>query len=595
MKQLLKICKGIAGQVRNNKAFVITRQSLPVLFLFTCFSCSDMLDTDNSRVLPSDKNTLQSPNDSLYSVVGIWGQLAGFAERYVLLGELRGELMDLTDRAGADLRAIANFDYAQTPENKYISLKEYYAIINNCNYFLQHADTVRHGGYESTLKREWVTVKGFRAWIYMQLALNYGEAIYLNQPLLTLDDVDKAAQQQPISRDDLFRELIADLQPYLAWEQENDYPNYSDVLHIFTYCHFWVAHLLGDLYLWTGNYEEAAQCYHTLMRRLRLFPYTTWKYTNEGFETGRYSAATVPFFTWRQVYFDTFSYPHITVLLTDDNLKTMTSPPSPNNALSYTLMPSPEAIDLWLRSSVQIYRSDNPPYPLYYYEGDSRGASKQNNTSAFGSYRMIEDYSTDIEYMCIGKYGVDAGSSVPGVGLLRISTLYLRYAEALNNLGKPATAFTVLKYGVDDLTNPARNKNVEEVTPLPDYCDFSWVDAALLPYSWGIHAYGCGDLEYDTIYYRLPDEEYDVNLYRSFVEEKILDEYALETAFEGNRFHDLMRFALRNKDNAILAKRVARRNGTSSNLETELLEEKNWYLPGDDMQKQLKEEFNRGF
>jgi hypothetical protein len=55
---------------------------------------------------------------------------------------------------------------------------------------------------------------------------------------------------------------------------------------------------------------------------------------------------------------------------------------------------------------------------------------------------------------------------------------------------------------------------------------------------------------------------------------------ALEGAFEGYRYYDLMRVALRRNDPSYLANAVARREGTvNAQLQSLLLDKSNWYLP----------------
>jgi hypothetical protein len=61
-----------------------------------------------------------------------------------------------------------------------------------------------------------------------------------------------------------------------------------------------------------------------------------------------------------------------------------------------------------------------------------------------------------------------------------------------------------------------------------------------------------------------------------FVDAMICKELGLETAFEGNRFHDLMRFSIRKNDNDFLAKWVGRKN---SALTVRLTDRNNWFLP----------------
>ena len=73
----------------------------------------------------------------------------------------------------------------------------------------------------------------------------------------------------------------------------------------------------------------------------------------------------------------------------------------------------------------------------------------------------------------------------------------------------------------------------------------------------------------DTIDYQIP-----------LVEDIIINELALEGSFEGYRFNDLMRVAMRRGDNSYVADRIARRNGTyDAALRARLMERKNWFLP----------------
>ena len=64
------------------------------------------------------------------------------------------------------------------------------------------------------------------------------------------------------------------------------------------------------------------------------------------------------------------------------------------------------------------------------------------------------------------------------------------------------------------------------------------------------------------------------------LEDMIINEMALEGAFEGYRFYDLMRVALRRGDPAYLANSVSRRNGDiNGELRSLLMNKDNWFLP----------------
>lgn len=70
------------------------------------------------------------------------------------------------------------------------------------------------------------------------------------------------------------------------------------------------------------------------------------------------------------------------------------------------------------------------------------------------------------------------------------------------------------------------------------------------------------------------------DMLKNAVEDIIVDEMALELAFEGTRFSDLCRIAKHRGDAGYLAKKVAMRDGKlNTSLEAHLKNEKNWYLP----------------
>ena len=72
----------------------------------TAISCADMLDTDSESVVLEDRNTLNHTYDTVYSLLGIFQRMQAIADRTVVLGEIRGDLVTVTDNVSEDLRDL---------------------------------------------------------------------------------------------------------------------------------------------------------------------------------------------------------------------------------------------------------------------------------------------------------------------------------------------------------------------------------------------------------------------------------------------------------------------------------------------------------
>ncbi|MFW5878033.1 MAG: hypothetical protein ACOCUP_02855 [bacterium] len=242
-------------------------------------SCEDMLETESERILLADDHQLNSPNDTIYSMVGIFTKMEKLAKRFVLLGELRGDLMDVTPNASLELQDIYNFNVAEN--NQYAKKSDYYSVINHCNFLINNIDTAMVVNAKKVMYKEFAAAKAIRAWTYMQLALNHGSVVYYTDPIL---DVSETEAESSIGMDELAPLLIEDLEPWKNVEEPGSIDLEFSVLTNSSY--FPIRYLLGELYLWNGNYEMAATEFHDLI--------DNGEYTIRDAEEGGYQV-------WREV------------------------------------------------------------------------------------------------------------------------------------------------------------------------------------------------------------------------------------------------------------------------------------------------------
>ena len=161
--------------------------------------------------------------------------------------------------------------------------------------------------------------------------------------------------------------------------------------------------------------------------------------------------------------------------------------------------------------------------------------------------------------------------------------VYLRYAEALNRAGYPQSAFAVLKYGLyPDIVDKYIDQAERDAAGTLISFD---IDYFSISNTQGVHSRGCGSADCDTLYLlpqpatALASRADTVAWQQPLLEDMIISEMALEGAFEGYRYYDLMRVALRRNDPSYLATAIALRNGTlDTALQQMLMNKDAWYL-----------------
>ena len=481
-------------------------------------SCQDML-TPNS-----ERHSYTVAEDTLYSYWGILKSLQNIAERYVILNECRGDLVDASSFISDTIGAIVNFGEVDDPEDwkdgacAYLKIADYYHIINSCNAYLAMCDTVRTTGTnKSYMIKEYAQVMSIRAWVYMQLLYAYGEnkVPFYKEPMLTTDDINNFVSNKNCPK--VTAQLLADelgpgLEQMEVYELDPEYGtpeynNYGDVSsgsgHFVCHsskCMFPIPIVLGDLYLLSGRYVDAAQHYYNYINTQNCGPLPTEKYYSTGALDDR---RDYPIYNY-----DYDNVPYIERGAVSRGTEMITCIPSNKGKLEgkvltdinrlfgftaemttgiYTSLHIEDNGDIEqssdIASSVILTRNyerelipsrgyealcDSQKYEIYVGEVDGStnrpkweyGSTTLEVLPDVGDARRAWIYASNGQQYTFrvgddNLYGKMVSKQNPSSGFIttypviyRKSTVWLRYAEALNRAGYPSYAFAILKTGL---------------------------------------------------------------------------------------------------------------------------------------------------
>ena len=548
--------------------------------LFTLSSCSDMLETDSSMIEFAEQNKLNSSRDTVSSLMGVVRGIQTIADRTFILGDIRSDQVVITASATTAIKQIANFEV--DAENPYNKVSDYYAIINNCNYYIANADTALVKLGKKVFEKEYAAIKTYRAWTYLQLVKNYGQVPLVLDPVLTEAEATAEMNKTYSDINTICNYFIEDIKPYVDTESPAVIKGDMQIP---------VRVLLGELCLWAGRYNEAAQYLHE---------YLTMK--NDPVPTGlsgkiltryeRINGTISANWNINDYSFDLTEMLCYMPMATSDyegvksELSTVYESVLANNY--YAQIEPSQALKKLSADQNYIFcveASQTERDTIYvekggwskeFVDGDlrlyctlSRSTANVDEASPFSRER-IANFKASYSYSLMWFY--------------RVQQVYLMYAEALNRLGCPEAALCVLKYGLrnQNIERYVSEKEREKAGTLLDFDDEVFTKDNTL----GVHARGCGDVDCDKNYCvpqpptALASYEDTVQYQIPLVEQMIIDEYGLEFTFEGKRFYDLMRIALRRNDPAYLADAVAKRNGKIDDaLREKLMDKRNWFLP----------------
>ena len=563
-----------------------------VSLLLITTACSKLFELTPEDTL-TKAQVYQNIYDADAAIVGVYGKFMGLAKQHVILNELRADLIDVTDNADEQLRQINNHNV--TTNNVYADPRPYYELILNCNDVLKNFKIMLQTNKIKTeeYNQRSADVIALRTWVYLQVGINFGNVPYITESAETIADLSALAAAPRLSLDNLIKELIKGMEaiPTIYLEQYTSTTTLvANVVDANVLGRFFINKyvLLGDLYLWNNQFLKAAQTYRYVMEYGTRFDalnpgegyYGIYKVTYNnanardigiGYADGRNDVSALidqNSLGWRSIFTrgstdSGFGYEWIWALPFDKTFQ----PGNPfvevfsNVGGSYLLKPSQQSIDLWNSQK----QTNNFPW-------DARGKI---------SYKIVGGQPVVAKYLY--NY-FDPNTSLPlGLSLqerpgnwylYRAANLQLRYAEAANRDGRRKLAFAMLsgiKATFDPATSTVRNTSGDtppydfeannNVTPIGAwYRQVGVRGRALLQ---PVKVVGDSTLS---------------------IESSLIEEDALELAYEGQRWGDLVRVATRRNDPAFLADKVYLKlkkanNPNAEAVRSKLMDRNNWFLP----------------
>lgn len=581
------------------KKITLLEFAVVLMMLVSLSACKKVFDIQPEDQL--DKaNAYQNVYDADAAVIGIYGKFMGLAEQYVVLNELRADLLDVTTNANEALRQINT--HTATENNPYANPKPFYELILNCNDVLENFKIMVKDKKmnEDQFNQRYSDIVALRSFLYLQLGIHWGEVPYVTSTLKNVDEVKNTANFKRIPFNQLIDSLITatEVIPF-----KDIYPTGSGLtitVDGYQTQKFFINKkvMLGDLYLWKGNYQKSAEYYRQVME----YATTAYGFGEEYYSVYRmgwagnsnhyvtYSrpgdASTLAYNDgWRIIFEQPFgsrsqTMEWIWVLPFDNKFR-------PENSLiklfspvggQYLLRPSQEVFDLWDGETQRPATNSTGITTAIPYD-----ARKLLSTMTIGGQPVVMKYLYNYINWATGTTATPLIKNGKWF-LFRQTHLHMRYAEAANRMGKHRIAWALMSGGF------------AAAYPAPTSDVTNYHNTLTEPYPFNFDARNSGNSGvpyYRADWYRQIGIRARANITDwqissdslNTIETGIIKEGALENAFEGTRWPDLLRVAIRKNDPAFIADKVYNKlvksgiaAGAASAARAKLMA-RDWYLP----------------
>jgi starch-binding outer membrane protein, SusD/RagB family len=518
--------------------------------------CSSFFNPDNDATLSND-DYINSLSELYSGFLGMSAAVQNVADQSIYLEGLRGDLLEPTNNATEEMRDIYNYkdivNGTTLNGNSLADPKGYYNIILNCNDYIVKATEYKTKNSTAIDDASYKGLVGgairYKVWAYMMLAKIYGQAIWVDDPLTSYQDISK----YPIlSFDDIIAKCIDQMVNGVngiagtnVYSLSTLFTHYSAPVEWDRICPC-PEILLQELYLWHGDYQKVIDYGLSMITTGGVNGYYL---LNMALQGSKWIALAYSFAAREHIFVSYYNYtnnqnnhlvPYFSNLYTN----------------KYYMRPTTVAMNRFYGQVVQTNGSDNMGlgYTFSQVNGDWVLTKYTRNNASSSTYYRSDNI----------------------VSLYRASDIYMFMCEALVQQGRFQEAYCLLNGGIDDFINSAASSFKHPFESYPVTMHYDPTSS-----SWGTNQGIRGRMKMAAVGDSISTTLTKVQLQQKW-DSIMVEEAALETAGESRAYYAMIRTAKRwgDAERAMWADKVVAKypdGGTA--IKAKLIADiKNWFI-----------------